>query len=208
MSIKDKFLESSIGYRLWSSSFIAPKVEAIWSLLASSSKSGGSFLDVGCGPGSNSRFFGSAFDYCGIDINPDYVAAAQQTYPKMRFVVGDAAALEIKDETFDVILINSLIHHLNDKEASALLDSLHHVLAPGGVIIVQEPLIPGPSKWFMRWIMNRDRGHYFRSAEHWISLYVGRGYTVATETDYTISFLGIPCWHMQSVLLQPQKKSC
>jgi SAM-dependent methyltransferase len=202
MSLKDRILESSWGYSLWSAAFIQPKVDAVRGMLKSAGKRGGAFLDVGCGPGSNSVFFGGDFDYLGVDINPDYIAKATTKFPDMAFAVRDATELSLEGRSFDVVLINSLVHHLDDAQTGVLMTQLREVLRPGGVIILQEPLIPSSRQWFMRVLMRMDRGKYFRDLEHWQGLYQEAGYSIEREEHYFISMLGVRGWSMYSAMLR------
>jgi SAM-dependent methyltransferase len=199
--LKDSILESPLGYRLWSAPLIAPKIAAINSLLQKAGKTQGRFLDVGCGPGSNSPFFGAYFNYLGVDINPAYIQQAQHKHPSMKFAVADATALALEGLAFDVVLMNSLIHHLDDSGARTLLESLRPQLNPGGVVIAQEPLIPQQGEWFKHRLMRADRGKYFRQLTAWHQLYTSSGYTIAAEEYYTIRLLGVPGWNMCSTML-------
>src|SRR6478672_7111989 len=105
--LKEKILESSLGYALWSAPVNRPKVDAIRQMLQKCGR--GKVLDVGCGPGTNAEIFAD-WDYVGIDLNASYIENARSKFPGMRFVHGDATALDLKDERFPVILINSLMH--------------------------------------------------------------------------------------------------
>jgi SAM-dependent methyltransferase len=205
MSLKDSILESSLGYGLWSASFIRPKIEAIRALLRNVGKPTGSFLDIGCGPGSNSPHFGHDYDYLGVDINPAYIDTAQRKHPTMKFAVGDATQLNVTGSPFDIVLINSLIHHLDDAGARSLLIAVQPLLKPDGVITVQEPIVPEPGEWLVAALMRLDRGKHFRSLDHWRQLYQDSGYTIAQEAFYPINLLGRQGWKMHSVLLKPTR---
>jgi SAM-dependent methyltransferase len=205
MSVKNRILESPLGYALWSSSFIGAKVRAIRSVLRGVNRPGGTFLDIGCGPGSNSPFFGHDYDYLGVDINPAYIATARRKFPSMKFAVGDATRLELTGRKNDIVLINSLIHHLDDEGALSLLTALHGQLNADGVVVVQEPLIPDAGEWFMRLTRRMDRGAHFRTLEHWRQLYRQSGYSLALEEFYQIKLFGIAGWKMHSVLLRPAR---
>ena len=53
-------------------------------------------LDVGCGPGTNTRFFPKS-DYLGLDINPRYIDQAERRFGK-RFMVADVTRDELPRE--------------------------------------------------------------------------------------------------------------
>ena len=56
--------------------------------------------------------------------------------PHVSFLVGDAGCLPFRDATFELVLCNSVLHHL-DKPAS-LLAEIARVAKPGGAILVRD----------------------------------------------------------------------
>src|SRR4051794_35758133 len=83
LMLKEKILESSLGYALWSAPVNRPKIDAIRQMLQKCGK--GKVLDVGCGPGTNAEIFAD-WDYVGIDLNASYIENARSKFPAMRFV--------------------------------------------------------------------------------------------------------------------------
>lgn len=61
---------------------------------------GDTILDYGCGLGHLNKYISlnefKNINYCGIDINPNYIAMAQQLYPNQIFMVSDIESVEIK----------------------------------------------------------------------------------------------------------------
>lgn len=61
---------------------------------------GNTILDYGCGLGHLNKYIAlngpKNIYYCGIDINPNYIAMAQQLYPNQIFMVSDIETVEIK----------------------------------------------------------------------------------------------------------------
>lgn len=199
--LKNRILESPVGYAVWSEPFNRPKIHAIERMLRRSGNEKGRILDVGCGPATNASFF-SDWDYLGVDLNPEYIKVARTKFPGLRFEVADAAALELNGEKFDVVLINSLMHHLNDAECSELLRGIRHTLGENSTIITQEPLTPDTKKRLMRFLMNNDRGDYFRTQEEWKNIFHINNYQIVFEEFYSLKIARlIVGWHMYSVLL-------
>ncbi len=85
-----------------------------WIFLREKLAEGMSVLDVGCAQGGFASVLSehlNAFDYTGVDVNPDMVARARRRFPGHRFervAEGDLAALG--DETFDLVLVLGLLH--------------------------------------------------------------------------------------------------
>jgi ubiquinone/menaquinone biosynthesis C-methylase UbiE len=93
-------------------------------------------LDVGCGLGMYvSRFRQFSDDVYGVDIDPDKVAQASEWLPNVR--VSAAESLPYNDDTFDVILLNEVIEHVDDDRAT--IREAYRVLAPGGHAIIYAP---------------------------------------------------------------------
>ena len=118
-------------------------------------------LDVGCGPGTNAAHF-CGMQYTGIDINPEYIANAQRRFPG-RFLVGDVTNPSVLPaEQFDCVLLNSLMHHLDDASVDGLLGRLGRFLAARGAMHIetleQYPLgLPGIPLWHMVYCAGRSR---------------------------------------------------
>ena len=71
-------------------------------------------LDVGCGLGMYvSQFRQFSDDGYGVDIDPDKIARASDRLPNLRGA--PAEELPIADETFDVILLNEDLEHVDDE---------------------------------------------------------------------------------------------
>jgi ubiquinone/menaquinone biosynthesis C-methylase UbiE len=121
-------------------------------------------LDVACGPGAFSDIF-SEQSYTGIDINPIYIDYAKKHY-RGEFFVEDARSLSFPDGHFDEALVFGVLHHLDDRDVTAVARNLRRVLRPGGAALVIED-IPTESHLnlvghLLHWAEN---GHYIRPAE-------------------------------------------
>ena len=106
-------------------------------------------LDLGCGRGERSvDLLGRGARVDGIDISPVYVAQAEAAAQEaghdpsqFAFVAGDAHHLPYDDETFDLVVGDGILHHL---DLDAALREVHRVLAPGGRALFREPLLDNP----------------------------------------------------------------
>jgi SAM-dependent methyltransferase len=98
---------------------------------ASGLQAGDKVLDVACGAGyvaAAARDRGAAAT--GVDFSATQVRLAQQTYPGIRFVEGDAEALPFADEEFDVVLNAFGLPHVPNADGAAA--EAFRVLKPGG----------------------------------------------------------------------------
>jgi trans-aconitate methyltransferase len=196
--IIEALLSNPLVYRLHAAGVDRPKLTAIRKFR--SDYSGLKVLDLGCGPGNTAHIFSGA-DYTGVDINESYITVAREKHPELNFIVGDVNRVEW-GTGFDIILINSLLHHLDDNEASKILVKSVAALKETGKVIIQEPLIPGKDEWSYRLMMMLDRGNYFRSLSDWKNLLDQAGLYPEEIFFYQLRVFGFKNYHMVSMLLE------
>ncbi len=94
-------------------------------------KRGDRVLDVACGAGYvAAAAHDRGADAVGVDFSAPQVRLAEQTYPNIRFIEGDAEALPFMGGEFDAVLNAFGLPHIpNADKATA---EAHRVLKPGG----------------------------------------------------------------------------
>src|SRR5436190_8057191 len=99
-------------------------------------------LSVGCGPGVILRA-ASALDptikAAGIDISVDRIEEATQRNrenPHVKFVCGDAHAMQFPSDSFDLVFSRMLLQYLQEKERAVA--EMVRVCRPGGVVLLQD----------------------------------------------------------------------
>jgi SAM-dependent methyltransferase len=184
-------MEQPWVYRLWMAPFADQKLRPVRA--HNDFARIRSVLDVGCGPGTNTRHFASAA-YTGIDINPEYVASARARYHRT-FIAADVTTYEVSsDSRFDFIFINSFLHHLDTPDVVRILTHLRGLLTPDGHIHILE-LVRPTDRSVARFLARHDRGHYARSLGEWRALLGGVLDPVVTES-YALRGFGVTLWHM------------
>lgn len=116
---------------------------------------GVSVLDYGCGNGEFSRVIARrGARVVGIDISPKLIEQARASAAKMglngscpQFMVGDAHHTPFADNTFDYVVGNGALHHLDLDMAFA---EIVRVLKPGGKALFMEPMYHHPILWMVR----------------------------------------------------------
>lgn len=119
-------------------------------------------LDYGCGRGEYSLELlelGATVE--GIDISKAYVdlcfkACRERGFDEKRFnfQVMDAHKLDFADNSFDFVVGNGILHHLDYPTALA---EIRRVLKPGGRAIFQEPLAGNPLLGLLRKLTPKAR---------------------------------------------------
>jgi SAM-dependent methyltransferase len=98
-------------------------------------------LDAACGEGYGSNLIASvAREVVGVDIAEAAIAHARQRYSgqsRLRFELGDAAALAFPDQSFDVALSFETLEHLSAQQE--LVAGFARVLTGEGVLLISSP---------------------------------------------------------------------
>ena len=97
-------------------------------------------LDLSCGTGYGADYLGSgAGRIVGIDRASDVVAKSRADYPRpnVAFLAMDGCALGFRDASFDCIVSQDTIEHIQDDQR--FVSELTRVLKPNGVLIIFTP---------------------------------------------------------------------
>ena len=140
----------------------------------------GTVLDLGCGTGEYAELF-SANRYVGLDLSPHFVRYASARLPGFVFLVGDAQRLPFEDDRFHRVLVNGIIHHLDDGSADRLLGEVERIVRPSGDVLVIEDVPSSAANLPGRLMHAMDQGDHIRTAEAYAEL-IGRHLSI-TRTD-------------------------
>jgi SAM-dependent methyltransferase len=166
MRIAD-LMNHTLAYRAWQAPFAEAKLRPLFAQNDFSRVR--RVLDVGCGPGTNAHHFADV-DYTGIDINAGYIADARRRH-RRDFRVADVTRLTPGTiEPADMVLVNSLLHHLDDQETHRTLSSLPQLVTADGTVHILDLVLPdelSPA----RALAKLDRGRYPRRVDDWRSIF-------------------------------------
>ena len=111
--------------------------------------SSGRVLDICCGTGmSLESLVGhrSLHSALGLDICSSYLDYARRRFSgvseKFKFVLGDAVDARLERMCFEVVILCSAYHHIEDSRKNDLLVRVYDLLAPKGVAIMAENVLP------------------------------------------------------------------
>jgi len=127
-----------------------------------------SFLDLGCGDAAFSAEVltgRTVTSYTGMDISPVALDLAVHNTHQIKIPcslkVGDfLTEISALSEVYDIIYIGLSLHHLRRLEKETFLRELRRRLAPGGALVVYDPvLLPGETRdaYMIRWVDDAQR---------------------------------------------------
>jgi ubiquinone/menaquinone biosynthesis C-methylase UbiE len=108
-------------------------------------------LDAGSGAGMDSLIaalmVGPEGSVTGIDMTPEMIEKARRGVAELAlnnvtFIEGEAETLPFDNESFDIVLSNSVIDLIPDKDA--VFSEIYRVLVPGGRIQIADVTIQQP----------------------------------------------------------------
>jgi ubiquinone/menaquinone biosynthesis C-methylase UbiE len=139
--------------------FITEKGEEIWNWSSAAGKvrwerranlfidfigSDNKILEICCGTGLFTKEIQHKRNLItAMDISPDLIQLAKKriSNPNVEFVVGNAYETGFKDDSFDIIIGSSALHHL---EVEPAIKEFYRILKPRGRIFFTEPNMLNP----------------------------------------------------------------
>lgn len=150
-------------------------------------------LDVGCGPGTNTRHFAAAA-YLGVDVNPAYIQYARRRYGRDFLAADVCDYTAAPGEKYDFILVNSFLHHVNLTATRRILAHLSTLLTDDGHVHIIEVAMPERGR-VARQLARWDRGRYVRPLAEWNDIFSEAFETVVFE-PFWLTRLDVKLWNM------------
>lgn len=94
-------------------------------------------LDLGCGDGRACAIWNEIGPTTGFDLSVSAMEIARQRYPFIEFHSGNAVATDFEDDTFDVIISQEVLEHIEVQED--YINECYRLLKPGGFMILTTP---------------------------------------------------------------------
>jgi ubiquinone/menaquinone biosynthesis C-methylase UbiE len=143
----DKIWEN--GYR-FNPVYLATKALSDWLLLTSLDLKGKKVLNIGCAePIDEIQFIEKVTEWVALDINEKLIRTAEEIarrklnpslFSRLKFVQGDATAMNFDDNTFDIVVSFSTIEHIpNREDRRKALEEITRVTSKGGYVIITVP---------------------------------------------------------------------
>lgn len=187
----EALLASPVAYRIWQGPFAKMKLMPVFR--TGMHRSAKYVLDVGCGPGTNTSHFAHA-GYLGIDLSPEYIAYARKRYGRNFLVADITSYVPDPSEPFDFVLMNSLLHHIDDDGVRHILGQLARIMTAEGRVHILDLVLP-ESRGVARFLARADRGHHARPLSRWRELFTTYFQEEAFE-PYPLGVAGLTLWEM------------
>jgi SAM-dependent methyltransferase len=123
-------------------------------------------FDIGCGPGHISQYIPPHIEYIGFDTEPMYIDFANRRFGKRgKFVTRlfDKSAVEDYGRP-DMILMNGVLHHMDDASVLAVAASAAESLTENGVFFTLDGCFAPGQNPISHYLLAHDRGEHVRDA--------------------------------------------
>lgn len=144
-------------------------------------------LEIGCGRGVGTEIIFErlgAREVHAFDLDPDMVQKVRgrlSGYPAnlLRLFVGDAAAIEADDGSYDAVVDFGIIHHVPGWRRAVA--EVARVLRPGGLFLFNEVTRQALSRWFYRTFLMHPPPENWFSAEEFVAELGRQGINVSSN---------------------------
>jgi ubiquinone/menaquinone biosynthesis C-methylase UbiE len=113
-------------------------------------------LEIGCSDGHYASLYSKTAKFVtGIDLSDEGIKLANnRNIENAKFYVVDAHKLPFEDSSYDIVIVNSLLHHL---DLSLALKEIDRVLSSNGILLAREPLGTNPAFSLYRYLTPEAR---------------------------------------------------
>ncbi|MGA2782992.1 MAG: class I SAM-dependent methyltransferase [Smithella sp.] len=161
-------------------------------------------LDIGCGPGLLvNTALKKGFSYLGMDTDQasiDYCREKYRDHGHASFTTSTIHSHEVIVNTGDIVILNGVMHHLDDKAAKELLGHLLHA----DFVIILDHYIDKTLKRWPKFLQKRDRGQYVRDYSFFKKI---EGYHSVMSIVFPIKIFSLIFWMYFCMAYKPKIKS-
>jgi SAM-dependent methyltransferase len=103
--------------------------------------------------------------YHGFDVDETYINFANQRFGgRGTFhcrLFDEAAATEFGPA--DIVMMNGVLHHMDDVSARATVSTIERALKPGGIFFALDGVYSAGQSAIAKWLLDNDRGRFVRT---------------------------------------------
>lgn len=150
-------------------------------------------LEIGCGRGVGTEIIFEQFgarEVHAFDLDPDMIAQAKARMAgyspqRLKLFVGDAAAIEAEDATYDAVFDFGIIHHVPQWRRA--VSEVSRVLRPGGRFFLEEVTSQALNRWSYRTFLNHPKADRFSARQFVLEL---ERHSIQVGANYFERFFG------------------
>ena len=159
-------------------------------------------LDIGCGMGDSMKHLKNFRFYYGFDTDKRAIETFRKNHSAPNIILNNriCTAADIQQLQPTKCVLIGLVHHINDDDARALLQSLAANTQLQGTVTLDTVFVPG--RWLSNMFAAADRGRHVRTTEQYRQLFASAGMDVQEEF-WIVSGIGA---RYLGVLLQRKKQ--
>lgn len=128
-------------------------------------------LEIGCGRGVGTEIIFERFGariVDAFDLDPDMIDQARRrlsnySSDRLRLFVGDAAAINAPNASYDAVFDFGIVHHVPDWQQA--IREVVRVLRPGGRFFFEEVTKQALDRWFYRTFLDHPKENRFTAKE-------------------------------------------
>jgi SAM-dependent methyltransferase len=124
----------------------------------------GKIIDIGCGPGHIISYIPDHVEYIGVDTDRKYIEFAQSRFgTRGKFICDNFSPnLVQKVGTPDLILMNGVLHHMDNSIAVDVIGHAKDCLSDGGIFLSLDGCYSKYQNYIAQYLLKHDRGQYVR----------------------------------------------
>ena len=135
---------------------------------------GDRILDIGCGAADVLAELPAGIDYVGFDRSEHDIDSARRHYGARGQFFAGIVDLPLIDQlgaaSFDIVIANRLLHHVNEQEATEFFALAAAALRPGGRLVTADGCYLAGQSRIARLLLKMDRERHVRTEEEYVAL--------------------------------------
>lgn len=144
-------------------------------------------LDLGCGSGRDAEYLTRAgLQVIGVDLSSALIAEAKKRRPNIDFRVMDMERLDFPEHDFDAVWSKLAILHVARERLPAILRTVHAVLKPGGVCMMETKQGAGEGAEPVSFSPGEERHFVYYELDELMTLFKNNGYVDVQGYKYTV----------------------
>lgn len=147
-------------------------------------------LDVGCGVGHTCGHLAQVYEdasITGVDISLDAIKNAKSNYEDISFITADACDLPFKDDSFDLVICESVLIFIKDKEKA--LKEMIRVLKKDGYLLLNELVLINKNLEVKKYFAKQEMKAYIEEVQDFEKLLDSFDLSLVIRDEHGLNYL-------------------